>query len=168
MNSSANGNAGARNEILGNIRKSLRREGALESTIQEGLRMRMHAYGVHVQPELGEDPQVEFVKKLRAAEAMVSEVRGPDDVAGVIVDFLQEHNLSQKLVTSADPLVSALKWPEPVQVVQRVAQPEDHTSVTSAVCGVAETGTLVLVSGQYTPTTLNFLPENLIVVLPRT
>ena len=38
-------------------------------------------------------------------------------------------------------------------------------SVSHAMAGVAETGTLVLVSGKDNPTTLNFLPDNHIVVL---
>jgi L-lactate utilization protein LutC len=37
--------------------------------------------------------------------------------------------------------------------------------VTSALCGIAETGTLMLVSGEQNPTSLNFLPDYHIVVL---
>src|SRR3546814_16571866 len=44
---------------------------------------------------------------------------------------------------------------------------DDLTSVTTAVAGIAETGTLMLGSGAGTPTTLNFLPDNHIVVLRR-
>ena len=47
----------------------------------------------------------------------------------------------------------------------RKAEEPDAVSVTAAFGGVAETGTLVLVSGGDSPTTLNFLPENHIVVL---
>ena len=49
------------------------------------------------------------------------------------------------------------------------AHPTDATSTPSRPLsrGVAETGTLALVSGADNPTTLNFLPDNHIVVLPR-
>ena len=43
----------------------------------------------------------------------------------------------------------------------------DVNAVSAAFAGIAETGTLALVSGPDNPTTLNFLPDNHIVVLPR-
>lgn len=39
-------------------------------------------------------------------------------------------------------------------------------SITPAFAGIAETGTLLLRSGQDGPTTLNFLPDTHIVLLP--
>lgn len=39
--------------------------------------------------------------------------------------------------------------------------------MTVAFAGVAETGSLVMLSGPETPTTLNFLPEHCLVVLER-
>ena len=42
---------------------------------------------------------------------------------------------------------------------------DDLVSVSHAEAGVVETGTLALFSGQNNPTTLNFLPENHIIVL---
>ena len=41
----------------------------------------------------------------------------------------------------------------------------DETGISHAFGGIAETGTLVMTSGADNPTTLNFLPENHIVVL---
>ena len=41
----------------------------------------------------------------------------------------------------------------------------DEVAVTRAFAGVAETGSLMLLSGPEGPTTLNFLPENNVVVL---
>jgi L-lactate dehydrogenase complex protein LldG len=43
----------------------------------------------------------------------------------------------------------------------------DANSVSAAFAGIAETGTLALVSGADNPTTLNFLADNHIVVVPR-
>ena len=43
----------------------------------------------------------------------------------------------------------------------------DLTGVSHAECGISETGTLALLSGADNPTTLNFLPENHIVVVQR-
>jgi L-lactate dehydrogenase complex protein LldG len=52
-------------------------------------------------------------------------------------------------------------------VVEGRGEDSDAVSVTGAFAGVAETGTLVLVSGPEHPSTLNLLPETHIVVLRR-
>ena len=62
----------------------------------------------------------------------------------------------------------ALPWTDSaplLTVASGKAEPEDVTSLTAAFAGIAETGTLMLHSGPEGPTTLNFLPENHIVVL---
>ena len=45
------------------------------------------------------------------------------------------------------------------------AEPGDTVSLTPCLAAVAETGTLMLVSGAETPTTLNFLPDTHVVVV---
>jgi L-lactate dehydrogenase complex protein LldG len=45
------------------------------------------------------------------------------------------------------------------------AEPDDMVSLTPCFAAVAETGTLMLVSGAQTPTTLNFLPDTHIAVV---
>ncbi len=45
------------------------------------------------------------------------------------------------------------------------AEPRDAVSLTPCLAAIAETGTLMLVSGADTPTTLNFLPDTHIVVV---
>jgi L-lactate dehydrogenase complex protein LldG len=45
------------------------------------------------------------------------------------------------------------------------AEPGDAVSLTPCLAAIAETGTLMLVSGEGTPTTLNFLPDTHIVVV---
>src|SRR5258708_27097792 len=52
-----------------------------------------------------------------------------------------------------------------VQLRRGQAAPGDQVSVTPAFAGIAETGTLMLISGAETPSTLNFLPDTHVVVL---
>ena len=76
--------------------------------------------------------------------------------------------------------VVGFSWPEVMTSVPVSATPDaakltpasskpsdgsDAVTLSHAVAGVAETGTLVLASGPDNPTTLNFLPEHHIVVL---
>ena len=53
------------------------------------------------------------------------------------------------------------------KVERRAALGSDQTSVTGAFAGVGETGSLVLLSSPRSPTTLNFLPEDHLIVLAR-
>src|SRR3546814_2065914 len=52
-----------------------------------------------------------------------------------------------------------------VEVEEGIAEAGEGTSLTGAFAGIAETGTLMMASGPEAPTTLNFLPENHLVVL---
>jgi L-lactate dehydrogenase complex protein LldG len=50
-------------------------------------------------------------------------------------------------------------------VERRAAAGGDRLTVTSAYAGVAETGSLVLLSSAQSPTTLNFLPDDHVIVV---
>jgi L-lactate dehydrogenase complex protein LldG len=59
-----------------------------------------------------------------------------------------------------------MPWGETaLEVREGVSDGSDLNGVSHAFGGVAETGTLVLVSGPDNPSTLNFLPDNHIVVV---
>jgi L-lactate dehydrogenase complex protein LldG len=52
-----------------------------------------------------------------------------------------------------------------LEIEEGIAEAADATSLTGAFAAIAETGTLMMASGPQAPVTLNFLPENHIVVL---
>jgi L-lactate dehydrogenase complex protein LldG len=52
-----------------------------------------------------------------------------------------------------------------LQIRRGKAEPGDAVSLTPCLAAIAETGTLMLVSGSGTPTTLNFLPDTHVVVV---
>ena len=68
----------------------------------------------------------------------------------------------------ADARLAALPWGETaLEIAHGPSDGRDLNAVSMAFAGIAETGTLALVSGADNPTTLNFLPDNHIVVLRR-
>ena len=81
--------------------------------------------------------------------------------------FLDCEGLPAELVMAPDPELAVLPWPEDstLRIERRAAVDGDKTSVSLAFAGIAETGTLVLLSGPHGPTTLSFLPDTHIVVL---
>ena len=64
-------------------------------------------------------------------------------------------------------MLAALPWERAgtLEVTTGVSDGKQLASVSHAFAGVAETGTLILTSGQDNPTTLNFLPDNHVVVV---
>jgi len=67
-----------------------------------------------------------------------------------------------------DPELDTIPWSErPTLSIRRgKSEGADQVSVTGAFAAVAETGTLMMTSGPDHPSTLNFLPETHVVVLP--
>jgi L-lactate dehydrogenase complex protein LldG len=81
--------------------------------------------------------------------------------------YLKGSNLPPKIKLAPDPDLQGLDWTRGglLEVASGRAAASDEVSVTGAFAGIAETGTLMLLSGPSGPTTLNFLPDNHIVVL---
>ena len=108
-----------------------------------------------------------LIAQLEASAATVVPVASDADVPAAISEFLRQTNLPQSVRTGDDAELAALPWSTvpALEVKRGRADPSDEVGVSRAVAGVAETGTLMLVSGPDNPVTLNFLPETHIVVL---
>ncbi len=163
--------ASGRDAILGSIRRSLGR-GALDETARAALDERMAKPAPNLVPartDISQDERVAlFTSMAEAVFATVDRVSGPDAVPGAVADYLAQHNLPPALVMAPDPALDAYPWGErPMLAIRRGrAEEADRVGVTGAVMGFAETGTLMMTSGPDHPSTLNFVPENHVVVLP--
>jgi len=163
--------ARGRAAILGSIRRSLGR-GPLDEAARATLDERMARPTPNLVPARTDIPQGErvdlFASMAEAVFATVDRVSGPDAVPGAVADYLAQHNLPPALVMAPDPALDAYPWGDrPMLAIRRgAAQEADRVGVTGAVMGFAETGTLMMASGPDHPSTLNFLPETHIVVLP--
>ncbi len=108
-----------------------------------------------------------FVEMAREAAAAVIRVPSAEAVPGAVADYLKAENLAAEVRLAPDPALRGLPWDgQPlITLSEGPARPSDPVSLTGAFAGIAETGTLMLMSGRAGPTTLNFLPETHIVVL---
>jgi L-lactate dehydrogenase complex protein LldG len=96
----------------------------------------------------------------------VAEVASPGEVPGAVAEYLRGHNLSAALRMGDDPRLAAMPWGDTALEIGRgPSDGGDLNAVSHAFGGVAETGTLIMASGPENPSTLNFLPDNHIVVL---
>ena len=164
--------SGARDTILGSIRKSLKR-GPLSAEQAARLEHRLKTPRANVIPARarvsGRRRTDLFVEEAERVSTTVARVADAAGVPGAIASYLAEHNLPTNLKVAPDPALKTIPWSEkPVlSVVEGRGEDGDAVSVTGAFAGVAETGTLVLLSGPEHPSTLNILPETHIVVLRR-
>ena len=161
----------ARARILANIRDSLGADapGRDESAVEARLAA-LKPNLIPARARIGPEAQVDlFVEMAEEVETTVTRVAGADEAPGAVADYLAAHNLPAVAKLAPDPGLDDIPWAErPTLALSRgVAGDEDAVTITGAFAGIAETGTLMLLSGPDHPTTLNILPETHIVVLRR-
>lgn len=155
----------ARDEIFANIRRSLHVTGA-EAPRRAAVADRLARSPAGVIPARGEGGIATFRAEAERAAATLAEVAAAIDIPQAIAGYLRDHNLPATLRIGADPRLAALPWDRtPLEVSRGASDSHDANAASVAFAGVAETGTLALVSGPDNPTTLNFLPDNHLVVL---
>ncbi len=160
----------AKNEILTRLQR------ALVTDAEEERRRAVAARLFHHRPVLvparaqveGEARIALFTEMAEAVQTEVARLESFAEIATAASRYLRRHNLPQKLVAAPDPMLDAAGWDrQPLLRVRRGnAGPEDAVGLTLAFAGIAETGTLMLVSAPERPVMLAFLPETCIVVLP--
>lgn len=160
----------ARSRILGRIRRGLRR-GPLPDSIAAGLTERLRDHPRNLVPARGRTPPAEraarFAAELEKEDGTVARAASEAEIPGLIADYLAAQNLPAELRAAPDPLLERLPWSERpmLKIAFGRAEPTDAVSVTPCFAAVAETGTMLVLSGPEHPTTLNILPDTHIVVL---
>lgn len=121
---------------------------------------------------LDRDDRIElFAEMARAAQASVVRVGGSEEVPQAVCDYLRSRNLPQKVRMGSDPRLAGMPFADRtpgLEIARGPSDGNDLAALSHAFAGVAETGTLVLHSGADNPTTLNFLPDDHIVVVDAT
>jgi L-lactate dehydrogenase complex protein LldG len=107
-----------------------------------------------------------FISQAEAVQTTVRRVNGHAQIPAAVVDYLRASNLPMRLVVAPDPALDRPDWPAMLEIRRGRAEGADAVGLTTAFAGIAETGTLMLLSSPETPTTIAFLPETSIVVLP--
>src|SRR5437763_11520928 len=153
-----------RDDILANIRRSLGVTGA-EATRRANVATRLENAPRGVIPARGQlEPAARvamFKEQAERAQASVTEVARPEDVPAEVARFLRDHNLPATIRIGADARLAVMPWSQTaLDVTGGRSDGGDPNAVSHAFGGVAESGTLALLSGPDNPTTLNFLPDN--------
>ena len=154
----------ARAQILDTLKTALRRY----EREPDAARQRLRVHAANLVPARGGDPKggIElFTAEAVQVDASVIRIGDFSELPAVAAAFLSEHNLPATLRAASS--LENVPWAgQPtLDVAYGLPQADDMTGISMAFGGVAETGTLVFLSGPENPTTLNYLTPNHIAVV---
>ena len=155
-----------RENILARIR-ARQGKGAVPTDAE---RTAMSAYiGLHpgsARPRMEWDPVVRFRERALGLASTVDEVEAIEAVPAGVARYLRAHALPLAAVCWSE--LATLDWRAAgIDIVVREARDTDLVGITGAYCAIAETGTLMTVSGPETPSTVSLLPETHVAVVSR-
>lgn len=153
----------ARSRILGRIAQTLGHDTAPDAP---AVAQRLNDKARGTQPQWAESTRERFLTKLTKVAATHAELASSAQIPQAVGDYLAAQNLPTNLIAAPHPLLNELAWPADWQVARRRAQGEDRVGLTVAFCAIAETGSLMLLAGPDSPTTLNFLPDDFLCAVP--
>ncbi|MBL4646198.1 MAG: lactate utilization protein [Hyphomicrobiales bacterium] len=158
-----------RSAILSKIRKNI--ANADDPKRLNAVNARLQSRPVGLIPARGRKPhdkQVElFCAQAEKVQSTVTRLSSIDKLPDALSDYLRSRNLPQKLIMGSDPRFdgAGLQKSKVLEIKKGPSDGSDMVGLGYAVAAVAETGTLMMQSGQDNPTSNNFLPETHIVVI---
>lgn len=145
-----------RDQVLAQIRQSLGRSASAADTIAT-------LAGSGPRPAFAGDAVERFVAKMLEKSATLERLASLADVGPAVARFVAAVPAAPRVRVSG--ALAGIAWPPGLEVLGGAARREDQTSVTPCFAAVAESGGIVTLSGPDTPSTLNFVPDNHIVVV---
>lgn len=114
---------------------------------------------------VGDDTVAHFIAKVQSNLMVVEHIARIEDVPQAVAGILARANLAPDI--SVAPALGSLAWPKTITQRSGKARLTEKLTVTRAVAGIAETGSVVLCSGDEAPSSLTFAPEINVIVLAR-
>src|SRR5512139_1461273 len=146
----------SRAAILGRLSSTLGHAAAADAP---AVVQRVHERARGPQPEWAEAVRERFLAKLAGVAGTYAEVASRDGIVAAGAAHLAAQLLPQRVCVAPHPVLAGIEWPQGWQAESRRARGDDRAGLAVAFCGIAETGSLVLLSGPDSPTSLNSLPD---------
>lgn len=116
-------------------------------------------------PEPEDDPVTQFCAHASASASTVERIASSAAVPGAVAGFLVREGFPRQ--GCVWPALAGLDWAGAgLELAVRGAGGDDKLGITGVFCAIAETGTLMLVSGPDTPATASLLPETHVALVP--
>ncbi|HEY7742025.1 MAG TPA: lactate utilization protein C [Burkholderiales bacterium] len=154
----------SRESILARIRARQGKGPVPTDAERSAVRAHIGAHPVNARPRLEWEPLARFRERALGLSSTVDEVETLAAVPAAVARYLEASGLPRAAVCWQE--LSALDWSGAgIQIEAREARDTDLVGITGAFCAIAETGTLMTVSGRETPATVSLLPETHIAVV---
>jgi L-lactate dehydrogenase complex protein LldG len=155
---------GARGRILALIRKRQHKPAAADTLEIDAVRAHIAAHARNPQPRDTWEPLVRFKERALSLASSYDEAETLNDVPALVARYLVERSLPMNAVCWRALL--DLDWTaHGIAVEARSARGDDLVGITGAFCAIAETGTLMTLSGGETPGSVSLLPETHIAIV---
>lgn len=152
----------ARDKILGRIREGRSHMQTDIPTENVARHLAWHPRGPFPPPP--NDLVACFKERAIKLSSDVLETNDRVEVPALVASYLGERKLPMRGVCW--PVLAGLPWSAAgLEMESRTVTDQDLVGVTGAFCAIAETGTLMLLSGTETPATTSLLPESHVAVV---
>ena len=162
---------GARGGVLARVRSALGpRDGETAARARAEAYLAAHAQGPR--PRMPVDLVARFMQRATDMQSTVERIAGADVIPKQVARYVDALAVPPELAAQKShagvcwPEFAALDWAGAGLAIEaRPTTGNDRLGITGVFCGIAETGTLVILSGADTPTATTLLPDTHIAVL---
>ena len=154
----------ARDNILSRIRAAQGRSGAPSQHERDVVAAYIKAHPQGPRPQSDWEPVARFCERALTLATTVDHAGSSAEAPQAVARYLEQYNLPRNAVCW--PELTELEWhASGINVDARATQGSDLVGITGAFCAIAETGTLMLLSGPRTPGATSLLPETHIAIV---
>jgi len=155
----------ARKAIFSRIRQAQNRTPEPSQAELDAVRDYIAQHSTGPLPAVGNDLAAHFRQQALRMSDTVEEVHDLAEVPAAVVRYLDEIGVTRQ--ATAWRTLEGMAWDEAgLQVEFRPPRNEDLVGITGAFCAIAETGSLMLLSGPQTWSSASLLPETHIAIVP--
>jgi L-lactate dehydrogenase complex protein LldG len=155
----------ARRAIFSRIRKAQNRPDQPTQVERDAVQDYLQHHPGGPRPDIGTDLIRRFKEQALRMTDTIDEVAALTDVPAAAASYLDSIGVAKNAI--AWNTLSGLAWREAgLHVEFRPPRNEDLVGITGAFCAVAETGTLMMLSGPETFASASLLPETHIAIVP--
>jgi len=164
-------NRAARDAVLGRVRRALGKTGDRAGARSDAAAY-VAAHGHGPRPTMPAGLVEHFLKRAVDLESSVERLADRREVPAAVARYLDALQLPALL--AAQRSRAGVCWPEfadldwagaGLDIQVRPTTGQDRLGITGAFCAIAETGTLVVLSGAHTPTATTLLPDTHIAIV---
>lgn len=154
----------SREDILGRVRRQLGRDETNGDVARRDIDARIATHREGPRPDSAGDLLARFKEKSEAQSTTVDVVAEWSAIPSAVARYLTESGLSMRVV--GWPLIAGHDWARAgIAFEARGAVDADLVGITGCYCAIAETGTLMLLSGRDTPSSVSLLPETHVAIV---